>query len=64
VKGLWRDIKFHWVPFHCGVAGNEMADYLAKRGTTISQISARKKSLHFIKIRININFGMGRPVAT
>lgn len=35
-KGLQKDIKFQWVPSHSGVVSKEMADYLARKGTTIS----------------------------
>jgi hypothetical protein len=31
---------------------NEMADYLAKRGTKISQISACKLTFHSVKLKI------------
>ena len=61
MKGLQKDIKFQWVPFYCGVVGNEMADYLAKRGITISQTSACKLALHSAKLRINRNFDMVTP---
>jgi ribonuclease HI len=37
LKGLQKDIKFQWTPSHYGDAGNEIADYLAKKGTAISQ---------------------------
>jgi hypothetical protein len=29
LKGLLKDIKFWLIPSHCGVVGNEVADYLA-----------------------------------
>jgi ribonuclease HI len=36
LQGLQKDIKFQWIPSHCGVMCNEMAHYLAKKGTKIS----------------------------
>jgi hypothetical protein len=55
LKGLQKDIKFQWVPFHYGVVSNEMEDYLAKKSTTISQISAPKLSFHSAKLLIKRN---------
>jgi hypothetical protein len=37
---------------HCGVMGTEMADYLAKKGTKISQISACNLTFHSAKLKI------------
>lgn len=31
MKGLQKDIKFQWVLSHCGVVGNEVADYVARK---------------------------------
>ena len=28
-----KEIVLHWIPSHCGIVGNEMADNLAKKGT-------------------------------
>jgi hypothetical protein len=52
LQGLWKDIKFQWIPSHFGVMGNEMSDYLAKKGTKISQTSACKLTFHTAKLRI------------
>jgi ribonuclease HI len=66
LKGHHKDIKFQWVPSHCGVLGNEMADYLAKKGTEIRKISVCKLSFHSAKLRIkgNIQADLARYYAT
>jgi ribonuclease HI len=52
LQGLQKDIKFQLIPSHCGVMSNEMADYLAKKGTKISQTSACKLTFHSAKLKI------------
>jgi ribonuclease HI len=52
LQGLQKDIKFQWISSHCGVIGHEMADYLAKKGTKISQTSACKLTFHSAKLKI------------
>jgi hypothetical protein len=52
LKGLQKDIKLQWILFHCGLVGNEKADYLAKTGKKISQIPAHKLTPHSAKFRI------------
>jgi ribonuclease HI len=52
LQGLQKDIKFQWIPSHCGVMGNEMAYYLAKKGTKASQTSACKLTFHSAKLKI------------
>jgi ribonuclease HI len=52
LQGLQKDIKCQWILSHCGVMGNEMADYLAKKGTKISQTSAFKLTFHSDKLKI------------
>ena len=32
-----RRVVLQWIPAHCGINGNEMADKLAKRGATMTQ---------------------------
>jgi hypothetical protein len=52
LQGLQKDIKCQWIPYHCGVMGNEMADYLAKKGTKINQTSVCKLIFHSAKLKI------------
>jgi hypothetical protein len=52
INSLQKDIKFQWVPSRCGVVGNKMADYWAKKGTRISHTSACQLSVPSIKLRI------------
>ncbi|KAJ4443074.1 hypothetical protein ANN_04724 [Periplaneta americana] len=35
IKKLNKIVHLQWIPSHCGIAGNEAADFLAKKGTTI-----------------------------
>jgi ribonuclease HI len=51
LKGLQKDIKFQRIPSHFGVVGNEMADYLAKKGTVIIQMFTCKLSFHSAKLK-------------
>ncbi|GFV29784.1 uncharacterized protein LOC103524116 [Trichonephila clavipes] len=45
-------IVFQWVPSHCGLWGNEGADFLAKKGTGILQNFRRDLTLHSAKLEI------------
>ncbi|GFW01034.1 uncharacterized protein LOC103524116 [Trichonephila clavipes] len=45
-------IVFQWVPSHCGLWGNERADFLAKKGTGILQNFRRYLTLHSAKLEI------------
>ncbi|GFT61464.1 uncharacterized protein LOC103524116 [Trichonephila clavipes] len=45
-------IVFQWVPSHCGVWGNERANFLAKKGTGILQNFRRDLTLHSAKLEI------------
>ncbi|GFX39478.1 uncharacterized protein LOC103524116 [Trichonephila clavipes] len=49
IKG---NIVFQWVPSHCGLWGNERADFLAKKGTGILQNFQRDLTLHSAKLEI------------
>jgi ribonuclease HI len=52
IQGLQKDIKFQCIPSYCGIMGNEMADYLEKKRTKISQTSACKLTFHSAKLQI------------
>ncbi|GFS97092.1 uncharacterized protein LOC103524116 [Trichonephila clavipes] len=45
-------IVFQWVPSHCGLWGNERADFLAKKGTGILQNFRSDLTLHSAKLEI------------
>ncbi|GFW22446.1 torsin-1B [Trichonephila clavipes] len=45
-------IVFQWVPSHCGLWGNERADFLAKKGTGILPNFRRDLTLHSAKLEI------------
>ncbi|GFU92494.1 RNase H domain-containing protein [Trichonephila clavipes] len=49
IKG---NIVFQWVPSHCGLWGNERADFFAKKGTGILQNFRRDLTLHSAKLEI------------
>ena len=51
-----KSITIQWIPSHCGLNGNERADLLAKKGTTIMQIRKYKISYLGIKRIINYKF--------
>lgn len=50
------EIVLQWIPGHTGIHGNEMADFLAKKGTKISQTKCPKLSYISIKRLINNSF--------
>ncbi|GFV60396.1 uncharacterized protein LOC103524116 [Trichonephila clavipes] len=56
VENSWErkkgKIVFQWVPSHCGLWGNERADFLAKKGTVILQNFRRDLTLHSAKLEI------------
>ncbi|VDO12098.1 unnamed protein product [Rodentolepis nana] len=41
-----KTVVLQWIPGHCGIKGNEIADTLAKKGTTILQCMDRPMSFH------------------
>ncbi|GFW84377.1 uncharacterized protein TNCV_1132461 [Trichonephila clavipes] len=45
-------VVIQWMPSHCGLWGNEMADILAKRGTDILLKSTTDLPLHSVKLKI------------
>ncbi|GFU89049.1 membrane-associated tyrosine- and threonine-specific cdc2-inhibitory kinase [Trichonephila clavipes] len=45
-------IVFQWVPSHCGLWGNERADFWQKKGTGIFQNFRRDLTLHSAKLEI------------
>ncbi|GFX62769.1 uncharacterized protein LOC103524116 [Trichonephila clavipes] len=47
-----RKDRFQWVPSHCGLWGNERADFLAKKGRGILQNFCRDLTLHSAKLEI------------
>jgi hypothetical protein len=47
-----NNIKLQWMLSHCGVVGKEIADYLAKKGTKISQTSACELTFQSAKLII------------
>ncbi|GFU61147.1 uncharacterized protein LOC103524116 [Trichonephila clavipes] len=51
-RELLGKIVFQWVPSHCGLWGNERADFLAKKGTGILQNFRRDLTLHSAKLEI------------
>jgi ribonuclease HI len=52
MKGIQKDIKFQWILSHYGAVCNKIADYLAKKGTKISQTSACKLTFQSPILRI------------
>jgi hypothetical protein len=52
LKGLQKDIKFQRIPSHCDVVGNEVVEYLARKGIVISQMFACMFLFHFTKQKI------------
>ncbi|GFX62834.1 hypothetical protein TNCV_3351601 [Trichonephila clavipes] len=57
-------IVFQWVPSHCGLWGNERADFLAKKGTGILQNFRRDLTLHSAKLEIKRIFRESFRLAT
>ena len=53
LTALTKYIKLQWVPAHCGLQGNELADQLAKRGTKIQQFRQYEIPYQSAKLIIN-----------
>lgn len=53
---LKKKIVFQWIPAHCGLAGNDSADYLAKKGCSIIQKPNTQLSYHATKRIINSQY--------
>ncbi|XP_054711239.1 uncharacterized protein LOC129220834 [Uloborus diversus] len=51
-RGIEKTVVFQWVPSHCGLPGNEKADFLAKKGCNILQSSPGPLSLHSAGLEI------------
>jgi hypothetical protein len=62
LKGFQRDAKFQWRPSHYIVVDSEIADYLAKKGTVVSQTFTCKLPFHFAKLKIkrSVQAGLSR----
>nr|CDS31781.2 reverse transcriptase [Hymenolepis microstoma] len=51
-----KTIVLQWIPAHCGIIGNERADTLSKKGTTILQAIDRPISFYTMKTLIRREF--------
>jgi hypothetical protein len=54
LKGLHKDTKFQWIPSHCGVVSNKVADYLTKKGKAIGQMFTCKLPFHCARLKVKI----------
>ena len=52
--GTYNKIHIKWVKAHVGTPGNECADYLAKKGSTLGEGHAREMSVPLIKVKRDI----------
>ncbi|VDO01487.1 unnamed protein product [Rodentolepis nana] len=55
-----KTLVLKWIPGHCGIKGNELADTLAEKGTTILQCMDRPMSFHTMKALIRREFKTSR----
>ncbi|VDO09771.1 unnamed protein product [Rodentolepis nana] len=55
-----KTVVLQRIPGHCGIKGNELADTLAKKGTTILQCMDRPMSFHTMKVLIKREFHTSR----
>ena len=51
-----KKVSLQWIPSHCGIAGNDVADFLAKKGTHIIQTSP--SIISYNRAAANIRFGV------
>jgi len=52
LKAKHKQTALPWIPGHCQIAGNELADALAKKGVKITQTHIRVTSYHSIKLHV------------
>ena len=55
LRGLYdlsKQVVLQWIAGHCSIAGNELADYLAKQDVSILQTSRNAISFNNIKLLI------------
>jgi ribonuclease HI len=64
LTGLQKDTKFQWIPSYSGVVGNEIADYLAKKETAISQMLTCKPFHCQLKIKRSIQADFSKYYTT
>ena len=50
IRSGW-EVVYQWVPSHCGIKGNEMADQLAKQGASLPQ-PQQHNTFNQVKIKI------------
>lgn len=56
LSSFQKKVHFQWVPSHCGIEGNEKADFLAKKGCEVTQLCDKKVPFHSSKLEINRAF--------
>ncbi|GFW49636.1 hypothetical protein TNCV_2844171 [Trichonephila clavipes] len=55
LSSLRKTTVFHWLPAHCGIPGNEKADFIAKKGVLVMQKVSSQLSFCSIKNLIKIS---------